>query len=172
MTQVHQYQASCAVERRWAPVLDEWLSAEYLVREATTEEQWRGIDRFLADGENTYTVDYKCDEKWKGTGNVFVEITSNQKTGRAGWALTSEADWLMYFLTPARVLALRFETLRRDLPAWQKRYPIRSARNEEGYITVGVCVPVRVVEVIAEYAVDIDSGLSRLPTSGRFQLRA
>ena len=156
MTHAHQYRASCAVEKRWAPRLDAWLELAYVVREATTEEQWRGMDRVVADGERTYTIDYKCDERWARTGNVFVEITSNQQTGRQGWALTSEAEWLLYFLTPSRVLLLRFETLRRELTTWQRSYPIRTARNEEGYNTIGVCVPVPIVEGIAEYAADID----------------
>jgi hypothetical protein len=155
---VHRYKQSCEVERLWAPRLDEWLRTGYVVREATTAEQWRGIDRVAADGDGEHTIDYKCDLAWARTRNCFIEHTSNAQTGRPGWALTSEADWLLYFLIPDRVLVLTFVMLRRHLLRWQQVYPTRRAKNEEGYDTLGLCVPVSIVEHVAEYTARLDQG--------------
>lgn len=155
---VHQFQQSSEVERRWAPILDAWLRTAYDLREATLEEQWRGIDRVATDGAGSWTVDYKCDEAWSRTRNAFIEVVSNATTGRFGWALTSEAAFILYFLTPDRVLVLTMESIRRHLPRWRERYKTRPAHNTEGYDTLGVCVPVSVVEAVAEYTAHLDYG--------------
>ena len=109
-----------------------------------------------ADPDGQYLIDYKCDEAWRRTRNVFIETVSNARTGRRGWALTSEAEWLLYFLTPDRVLVLTFTAVRRHLPTWQARFRLRAAVND-GYDTLGLCVPVSVVET-AEYTARLDYG--------------
>jgi hypothetical protein len=154
----HRFDHSCSVEARWAPTLDAWLSAAYALRPATSAEQWRGIDRVAIDDDgHPVSLDYKCDERCAQTGNVFIEIVSNATTGRPGWALTSEAIWLVYFVTPHSVLMFLLSHLRARLPAWRERFPERPARNE-GYDTLGLCVPLRVALGAVEYVAHLDHG--------------
>ena len=151
---LHQFETSCDVEKRWAPVLDAWLGEHYELRVATPDQQWRGIDRIAWDRDGEHRIDYKCDEQWHKYGNVFLETVSNAQTGRPGWAMTSEADWLLYFLTPSTVLVCRMARIRAMLPRWRcAGYPVRSAKNQ-GYETFGLCVPVPVVSAVAEYDAD------------------
>lgn len=61
--------------------------------------------------------------------------------GKAGWALTSQAEILAYYLPEADlVYLLRMETLRRLVPQWQQRFRTRAAANK-GYQTLGILVP-------------------------------
>ena len=91
------------------------------------------------------------------TGNMFCEVMSNAQTGRLGWGRTCTASWLLYFLTPSIVLVYAVPTLRAALPRWERRFPMRRARNE-GYDTLGVCVPIRVAEDVAESVSHLDRG--------------
>ena len=157
----HQYEASCRVEDRGALILDTWLAPYYDLRAATRDEQVRGIDRIAEDGSGPQTIDYKCDERAAATGNAFIETVSNRQTGRPGWALTSEAFWLLYFVMPHEVLVCTFRTIRAQLPSWRERYRQGVAINtREGlrYETLGVLVPLAVVRDVAEYSAQLDHG--------------
>jgi hypothetical protein len=148
---MHRFDQSQHIERRWRPVLAEWLQdSGYVVTDATPEDEWRGIDVWTVDDSGERVgIDFKCDERWRTTGNVFVEVESNHQTGRLGCLLTSEARWILYFLTPDRVLVCLTRVLRAAIPQWRLRYPQRPARNI-GYDTIGLLVPVPVVERCAE----------------------
>ena len=63
--------------------------------------------------------------------------------------LTCTATWLLYFLTPVRVLVFEMAALRQALPRWHDHFPTRAAVND-GYDTVGLCVPIPVAEAAAE----------------------
>jgi hypothetical protein len=82
-------------------------------------------------------------------GQRLFETVSNSRTGRPGWMLTCTATWLLYFLTPVRVLVFEMAALRQALPRWHDHFPTRAAVND-GYDTVGLCVPIPVAEAAAE----------------------
>jgi len=107
-------------------------------------------------------IDYKCDERAARTGNAFIETVSNDVSGRPGWALTTEAEWIFYFVVPDRVLGILSAKLRRALPSWQRRFPTRAARNVswdgKPYRTLGVCVPLKEVEAVAEWVAHLGRG--------------
>lgn len=158
MPELHEFHRSSKVEDRWAPVLDAWLGEHYSFRPATMAEQWRGIDRVAVDDSGREAgIDYKCDTQAGRTNNVFIETVSNDQSGRPGWAETSEAEWIFYFVTPGLVLAFRTVRLREALRSWQRRYPTRGARNGR-YTTMGVCVPIQVAKTVAEYTARLDEG--------------
>jgi hypothetical protein len=152
----HDFDKSKGVEDRWAPVLDEWLRQHYRIREATRDEQWRGIDRVAIDDDGREVgIDYKCDQVAQRTGNLFVETVSNDRSGRKGWTLTGEAEWVFYFATPSTVYAFREDRLREALPGWTARFKTRPAPNAR-FNTLGVCVPVAAAEQVAEYVARLD----------------
>mgnify|MGYP001582985356 FL=1 len=150
---MHRFEDSRAVEARWEGVLDAWLRADGRdVRPATMAEQWKGIDRVVTDENGEVCgIEYKIDEVARRTGNIFVETVSNDNTGRPGWAYTSTARWIFYFIVPDRVLCLLTERLRAALPAWLRRFRLKSADNGD-YRTVGVVVPIVEAEKVAEQA--------------------
>jgi hypothetical protein len=152
---VHQFAQSQQVEARHAARLDAWIAEGYRFRDATTEEQWQGIDRVVMTDNGPVTLDYKCDERAQTTKRLFFETVSNATTGRRGWMHTSRADWFVYFVVPNDVWMFRFERVRPLLPAWKQAYGERGARNAT-YTTLGVCVPMAVAIQAVEYIAALD----------------
>ena len=118
-----------------------------------------GIDRIftsragLPDEGERYTVEYKCCEKAQSTHNAFVETISVDATNTPGWAYTCQADWLFYYVIGDElVYMLKPETIRKNLPQWEKKYRTRSSQND-GYKTWGICVPLFEFEKAAEQVV-------------------
>lgn len=122
----------------------------HTIQAATRAEQRSGIDRFITapDGREM-AVEYKTDRLAGETGNAFVETVSVDARGKMGWALTSQADYLVYYLPGRAIYVLPFSSLRWALPGWMRDFPARTAPNN-GYLTHGVLVP---LGTLAEYAV-------------------
>jgi hypothetical protein len=160
----HQFEASKRVEERWTPVLDAALrETGYVVREASIDDQWRGIDRFVTDEFGIeHGVEYKVDEKARRTKRLFMETVSNDRNRRLGCALTSEADWWLHFVPPDDVYVFWLERLRLALADWRLQFPERLSPNEwcgRTYNTLGVCVPIVVAELVAEYVARVGDAL-------------
>jgi hypothetical protein len=137
--------------------LDQVFAADYEVRPATCAEQRRGIDRIFTRRQTgqRLAIEYKTDYKAAHTGNAFVETVSVDTAGKAGWAYSSEADYLMYYIpADGLIYVLALETLRRELPRWVREYPLRAAQNE-GYATHGVLVPLDEFERYAEVVISV-----------------
>lgn len=160
---VHRFDDSVAIERALAPKLDEWLrDGGYELRDATESEQISGIDRVVTvddDNDTHVGIDYKCDTRWRHTGNLFIETVSNDRTGAPGWAVKqSAAKWILYFTAPSQVFVYRARALREAVGRWKAaRLPERKAENV-GYSTVGLCVPMAAAEAFTEYVARLDRG--------------
>ena len=132
--------------------LDRWFADTYTIQPATREEQRRGIDRIFLHRQTgeRLAVEYKTDYKAARTGNAFVETVSVDTADKAGWAYSSEADYLIYYVPGDDLIyVLTLETIRRELPRWVQEYPPRATKNE-GYATHGVLVPLDEFEKYAE----------------------
>ena len=124
-------------------LLDAFFSREWIIRTATRQEQRQGIDRHYIhrrDGRR-YKIEYKTDYIVHRTGNAFIETVSVDSEGRAGWAHTSSADFLFYFVVEDLLLYIvSMRTLREQLERWARVYPIKAVPNR-GYKTHGILVP-------------------------------
>jgi len=137
--------------------LDHWFVAEYEVRQATQQEQRRGIDRVFTHRQTgrCYAVEYKTDYKAAEPGNAFIETVSVDTAGKSGWAYSSEADLLIYYIPgDGLIYVLALQALRRELPRWVQEYRPGAAQNE-GYATHGVLVPLDEFERIAEVVISV-----------------
>lgn len=143
-----QLQQGEAYERH----LDAVFAGEFAIEPATREQQRAGIDRIFtrrSDGKR-FTVEYKADSKAGRTGNAFVETTSVDTTGKAGWATSSQADILIYLVTePETIYCIALPRLRAKLGGWQRKYR-NAAANNESYHTLGLLVPLHELELIAD----------------------
>jgi hypothetical protein len=124
----------------------------YRIEKADRAWQRQGVDRFFVprapSREARFGVEYKSDWAASRTGNAFIETTSVDRTGRQGWAYTSRARFLAYFVVPDDLIyVLPLTVVRRLLPRWLAAYPTRPARNRD-YNTLGVCVPLEELERI------------------------
>lgn len=113
----------------------------HTIQAATRGQQRQGIDRvFLWDGKMA-RVEYKTDFLAHETGRVFVETISVDTEGKEGWATSSQADLLVYYVPGLRrIYVISLAALRDMLPTWNECYPTRPAQNVD-YATHGVLVP-------------------------------
>lgn len=144
---MHSFDKSFQTSKVYEAELDKHFGQAYEITDATRNEERSGIDRFFAHRISgvRYSVEYKTDHVTPRTGNVFVETTSVDTAGKLGWAYTSMAQVLIYYI-PEHEYALRADmtTIKRQLPAWTT-YPEAPAWNKsrsgETYRTLGRLVP-------------------------------
>jgi len=146
----YQFDAQHADGLAGEAFLDALFSRWYRIRPASAAQQRRGIDRWFRTATRRLAVEYKTDHTAARTGNAFVETVSVDITHTLGWAYTSQADYLAYYIPPdGLVYIIRFDVLRSQLPRWERRYPVRRIANE-GYHTQGLLVALREFEACAE----------------------
>lgn len=146
--------------------LDALFGEEFLIVEPRGAQR-SGYDRLFQPRDHSrasFTVEYKTDQTAARTNNAFVETVSVDSAGKIGWALTSQADYLAYYIPDplALVYMVPFGDLRARLERWQSEYPMRSVRND-GYLTKGLLVPLAEFEEIAEAVIDVSCEEGRQP---------
>ena len=136
--------------------LDGFFSPQFDIRPATRDQQRQGIDRIFVNRRTgkKLTVEYKTDATAAKTGNAFVETLSVDRTRKAGWALTSQADYLDDLVPGdgSAIYIIPMARLRSKLFDWSLSCEERHIRNE-GYNTVGLLVTLAEFEKIAEEVV-------------------
>jgi hypothetical protein len=124
--------------------LDKIFSHEFDIKSVDISKQRLGIDRYFTRKSNgaSFTVEYKSDSTAASTGNVFIEIVSVDTTNRPGWAKSSQADILIYYIPPAqKIIITRMEVVKKSVPIWENTYKQQPVPNE-GYKTIGILVPI------------------------------
>lgn len=153
----YDFHEQLKVGKQGEEFLDQYFGATYTITPATDEEQRMEIDRHFApkNGSPPFTVEYKTDPKASKTHNAFIETISVDTRGKLGWIAMSAANYLIYYVTGDEIIyVLRFADLRRRLPYWAIRYPVRAVRNN-GYQTWGIVVPLHELEQLACYVYSV-----------------
>jgi len=148
----YNFKEQLAIGAQGEAFLDSFFHADYQIAPAHAFEQKQGIDRHFINRNNgtQLRVEYKTDGIAQKTHNAFVETTSVDKNDKAGWAYTSTADYLIYYVPGDELIyVIRLTKLRKCLPTWATKYPLKSALNE-GYRTWGLIIPLREFERIAD----------------------
>lgn len=96
----YTFEDQLELSERYEHILDEHYRTKGIHPIATTkDEQFAGIDRYLARPDGTIvSVDYKVDFTAGTTGNMFLETFSNYEARRYGWTITSTAKLLIYYI--------------------------------------------------------------------------
>lgn len=151
-TTAYDFQQQLAIGEQHERRLDEFFSQwDIDIRPATADEQRRGIDRFFTHrpSKAVDAMEYKADDKAGRTGNAFIETVSVDVTGKPGWALASQARFLVYLVVePEAIYLVSMRRLREALPRWRAAYPEVPAQND-GYRTLGLLVPLHELERVA-----------------------
>jgi hypothetical protein len=146
--------------------LDSLFGSQFDIRRATRAEQRQGIDRIFTrpyDGKE-FKIEYKADKTAATTGNAFVETVSVDTDNKPGWALTCQADYILYYVVgTGRVYVLRPKVIQEHLERWARDYPLRHIPNGT-YQTVGLLVPLHEFE---QAAVKIVGPRSAAPPENR-----
>ena len=109
------------------------------------------------------TIEIKNDFRAHLTGNAFIEIISNDQSGRMGGFVTSTADWLIYHVYFSRQLTLvKMDLLQSMIPTWKAQYRTAQAPNKE-FNTIGLLVPLSVLKSLAFNTYDLTHYWSTQP---------
>ncbi|MBN1580528.1 MAG: hypothetical protein JXA89_07475 [Anaerolineae bacterium] len=155
----YDFQRQLQQGRQGEDRLDRYFSRWCWIKPGNHMEQRMGIDRIFTNKETgeRWLVEYKTDFTAGRTGNAFVETTAveNAITHKPGWAFTSRATHLVYYV-PADNIIFIFEMghLRSELGHWLSQYPTRDVANI-GYTTRGILVPLDEFQTHAIRVLDV-----------------
>ena len=143
--------------RKQEKYLDELFMGKFNIRPANRAQERNGIDRIFTEISTgkIFTIQYKADKTAAHTGNAFVETVSVDTQNAPGWAVSCQADFIIYYIVdigPAYVLRPR--DIRKNLKMWQGKYDERRIPNR-GYHTVGLLVPLREFENLSVAIVNV-----------------
>ena len=126
--------------------LDSVFSKFVEIQEVEMDLQRKGIDRIFLYKDMACAVEYKGDRRASITGNAFIETISSSRTGSAGWARKTQADWIVYFLPQEmKAYIISVKEMKARLNDWWNTYPVGTAMNE-GYYSQGILVPLTEIE--------------------------
>lgn len=127
------------------------------VEQVSLNKQRLGVDRiFTFPNGRKYSIEIKTDFLAQKSHNVFVETLSNSKTGKKGWAYTTTADFLIYFVPGFKKAAVvRPIVLREKLKEWSIIYKTRYCKNKD-YYSAGLLVPWSQFTELSEKILDIE----------------
>lgn len=125
-----------------------------------------GVDRVWVHRETgrRWTVEYKHDTIAHRTKRVFIETVSVEEAGVKGWAYTSCARILVYYVVGGEyAFVIRMDEIERRLPVWERCCETKTAstvdkRTGRTYKTHGVCVPLFQFRAAADKVVPVYSG--------------
>jgi hypothetical protein len=118
------------------------------VADLQAERFWQRLDVDLSV-EDFGLVEVKGDTYT--TGNVFLEVEANAEAGRKGWALYTQADYVLYiYLNTGKALLLPTAALQEWIPRRATDFPRKVSythKNASGfaYHSVGHTVPLDVL---------------------------
>lgn len=139
--------------------LDQYFGRWYFILKVPREMQRYGIDRVFVRKTNIIpvTVEYKADSAATKSGNAFIETVSVDKADKPGWAYTSRASQLVYYLPGYDVAyVIEFQALRDQLESWRARYREQSIPNK-GYNTRGILVPLQALQQVSTKVLFLDA---------------
>lgn len=141
----YDFNTQLAKGKKGEQILDDKFSDRFIITQPNlSKEKKDGYDRVFVSKVNSDVVlliEYKTDFIAHKTGNAFIETVSMDAYNRDGWALTSKADYLFYFVVKDLLLyIIKMKRVRELVPGWLKEYPTRKSVNN-GYNTHGVLVP-------------------------------
>jgi hypothetical protein len=140
----HKFRDQLHEGKRAEAFLDTFFSRWFHIHPVSLDTELRdGYDRIYqrrGNGERL-KIEYKADWQAAETGNAFIETISVYEERKPGWAHTSQADMLLYFVPPrGAIYMLPLTAIRFMLPSWKLRYREVPAPNQ-GYKTYGLLVP-------------------------------
>jgi hypothetical protein len=147
---VYSFSQQLSKGKQSESMLDDYFRKWYTVENVPIEfEKKLHYDRlFIRPDGSQITVEYKTDYMGHQTGNLIVEIVSNDKYDVPGWAYSCRADMLVWWVTGSHeLLGVSPAAIREKLPEWESVYRRVSIKNE-GYNTIGIAVPIVVFKSI------------------------
>lgn len=131
--------------------LDIFFEKWFTIVKVNIAMQRRGIDRKFI-GRKTghcYTIQYKADSTAARTGNAFIETISVDTDNVPGWAYTTQAQYIFYYIPPAKeIRVVCVKQLKAALSQWKREHRLsppvpNKGRYGKQYNTFGLLVPLK-----------------------------
>jgi len=117
-------------------LIDEYIrSLGIEVTEVPRELERCGVgDRYWSKNGVITSVEYKTDKTAQYTSNLFCEI---QQTRQPGWAYTTTAQYLVYWVLPSDLYLIPMIVIKEHLPDWELQFAQRTTWDG----STGILVP-------------------------------
>jgi hypothetical protein len=150
LSPIYEFDKQLAVGKAGEYKLDEFFGRWYNIEEVPLDFEKRvGADRLFVDpGGRQLLIEYKYDVKSGETGNLIIETISNKERHKPGWALTCQADVVVWLLSSGEILAILPDDIRKQIPRWSDAYRSVVITNV-GFTAVGLVVPLHEVRALA-----------------------
>lgn len=155
---MHNFKQSKQVGDAGEAALDNFFSQKFNIEDVDMTQQKLGWDRVFTHKERgtRASIEYKTDTQSHKTGNIFVEIWSNKEAEKRGWAFTTTAQWLYYYVVGAsEVYIVDVAKMKLYLENWQAQFKVKTARNPN-YTSEGMLVPIEVFKTIAYEVIKVN----------------
>jgi len=155
MSTLYKFETQLSTGEKYEKELDAFYDHWYTIQNISKKAQRAGIDRVWTSRRSgfRYSVEYKSDITAASTEKVFIETISADTENKLGWAYTSCAQLLIYFIPPLKLAyQVNVLTMKHYLELWMDTYPKRYIQNE-GYQTVGLLMP---LEDFRRYCFKVD----------------
>lgn len=132
--------------------LDQWAEQRFGTAPVPVDmdRQREGIDRIVGE----HTLEYKADSQGHRTGNAFIETISVDRTGKPGWLWTTQATWVIYWLSgDGRGWVLDPVRLRDNAWDWTRQCRVKVSSNPT-YHSYGLLVPHAELDRVAQETFD------------------
>jgi len=141
----YEFTSQLSIGKQGERALDNYFSEQFNIIEATLEEEKaEGFDRLFNPHDyqsSVRRIEYKTCSWSVKTGNIALEVISNDKTGKLGWIHTTKADWIIYYAYGSgKAYWFRPEDVRAELYELMKKYRIIAATNKD-YHSYNLLVP-------------------------------
>lgn len=144
----YDFNQQLAIGEEHESELDLFFSQFFTIIPVPLQIQKLGVDRIFERKripQRRASVEYKTDIKAGETGNAYIETLSNSNTGKAGWAYTSIAQELVYYIPQfKRVGVISMLDIKKNLYEWRSMYREVRCENKD-YYGMGVLVPLGVL---------------------------
>ena len=105
--------------------IDKHFADKWHIQTVSRDLERAGIDRIWTHRETgrRWSVEYKHDTLAHKTGRVFVETASVVEAGKKGWAYTSCARVVVYYVVAGEyAFVSRMDEIERKLPWWEATF--------------------------------------------------
>lgn len=151
MSKVYGFKEQLKIGKEGESKLDKFFleKLNITIKQASMEQELtKGFDRIFTSKKNgkQFTIEYKYDEKATKTGNVFIETLSKSSTGKKGWVLTSQADFVA-ILVGSTIYVIRMNELREHIKTEGDKYRLAKCKNPT-YYSEGRLMPIKELKKI------------------------
>lgn len=148
MTNVYNFSEQLRLGAEGEEELDAYFGKLGVIVQPVTDlvEQKKGIDRIFHTVVSSLTVEYKTDYLAGRTGNAFLEMIVNRKTG---WVFTTQADYICYYVPQRKIIYfVKPDVIRQHINSWLNKLAWRTVKNTT-YEAHGMLLPLETLEKIS-----------------------